>query len=577
MKKLKTIFLLLAASLLLIPGCSRRGIYDFERTRELEVRVHIPAPVLTRAEIGDVASNPVDEATIQDLHIWVFLSESITYTEEGTSVTRPEGYCLAYLNPEDNALSGGGDERYRIPLSDGFANACIGKHVNVYALANVASAGISASSLNSSTTASEIESFIMSGTTFGLNADGTPVTTSVPATGLPFAGVGKNLELTGSYPVIRVSTITMERAVSKLRFVFCQLSDAGSPVADFAVTGISLDGGLLSAGEYLVNDSADNWKINGSYESAEMSIAPPTALALNTSPGDYLYTPGTTGQAYDDLIRDGVSAGVLTECGLSYLRETDKALKGKINYTVDGVAKESTFEMSAAGEFSRNHSWIIYSYFIGGRLVVQPTVLPWIAGQDRMTYTTIGRTELKYEQPWLRYDVDRMSWTWNDTWLVVAYGYEGGNAGKPTHSPMFTLETINPNDLSLQLNNDHFIIVQMAQGVDAYGNAVYTYTKHDQTLSIPGSSNSQTTNFYVVPVSDDPVADPYVKVTLTETHTSGQPPEHIPFNHNLPGDEDHTSILIYNPGLAVYNANIDKHKNNSSNEQAFQYWLEEEG
>ncbi|MBQ6556521.1 MAG: hypothetical protein IJL86_03140, partial [Bacteroidales bacterium] len=129
MKKLKTIFLLLAASLLLIPGCSRRGIYDFERTRELEVRVHIPAPVLTRAEIGDVASNPGDEATIQDLHIWVFLSESITYTEEGTSVTRPEGYCLAYLNPEDNALSGGGDERYRIPLSDGFANACIGKHV----------------------------------------------------------------------------------------------------------------------------------------------------------------------------------------------------------------------------------------------------------------------------------------------------------------------------------------------------------------------------------------------------------------------------------------------------------------
>ena len=81
----------------------------------------------------------------------------------------------------------------------------------------------------------------------------------------------------------------------------------------------------------------------------------------------------------------------------------------------------------------------------------------------------------------------------------------------------------------------------------------------------------------MVPVNDNVMADPYVKVLLTELHSGdGLPPSNIPFNHNLPGDEDHTSILIYNPGRAEYNANINNHKNSSSNVQATQYWLEEE-
>ena len=242
-------------------------------------------------------------------------------------------------------------------------------------------------------------------------------------------------------------------------------------------------------------------------------------------------------------------------------------------------SKTANFTMEAAGDFTRNHSWTIYAYFIGGRLVVQPTVLPWIAGNDRYAYRTEGSTEFKYEKPWLRYDIDRESWTWNDTWLVVAYGYQGGgNVGKPSYSPMLTLETSNANDLVLQLNNDHFVLVQVLETVDGEGNPVLSYTKHGQSLTITGSSDKQITNFYVVPVSDDVMADPYVKVFLTEMHSGdGLPPQNIPFNHNLPGDEEHTSLLIYNPGRAEYIANMNVHKNNSSNLQTTQYWLEEEG
>ena len=143
---------------------------------------------------------------------------------------------------------------------------------------------------------------------------------------------------------------------------------------------------------------------------------------------------------------------------------------------------------------------------------------------------------------------------------------------------MFTLETINTNDLQIQLNNDQFILVQMKSSTDSYGNLSYSYTQLGQTLTIPASPDKQTTNFYVVPVSDAVMSDPYVKVFLTEMHTGdGLPPANIPFNHNLPGDQDHTSILIYNPGRAEYSANVNIHKDSSSNEQATQYWLEEEG
>ena len=210
--------------------------------------------------------------------------------------------------------------------------------------------------------------------------------------------------------------------------------------------------------------------------------------------------------------------------------------------------------------------------------MVQPTVLPWTAAHDRYKFATEGFTQLGYEKPWLRYDLDKDASTWDDTWLVIAYGYEGGSVGKPTHSPMFTLETANANELVLQLNNDHFIFVQMTQGTDSENNPVYSYTKLGQRMEIAPSSDPQTTNFYVVPVSDNVMADPYVKVFLTELHSGdGLPPTNIPFNHNLPGDEDHTSILIYNPGRAEYNTNINNHKNTSASTQATEYWLEEEG
>ena len=575
MKTLRLISALMLAALV-ATGCLRDPLkYRDPEVGNLLVRVFIPHTAVTKAETGDEPAVN-DERLVSSLQIWV-------YRAGGTDASSLVGYRM--LDGEALAASGlgaGYETRFTIPVTSSFVEER--PHVDVYAVVNGASAGLTIDRFGyaggdwTKVNPADLQAFTLEGDVFGVNT----LTGEVPAGGLPMAGIATDQEVTGDFPVLSVSTVAVTRVVSKLRFVFCQMTEGSVPVDEFHITEIALNGQIARQEKLFTELDYDSTGYDDLDKTYPADGALPLTLAGNPSPGDYLYQTGMTAQEYDEKIRSGVSSGLLTQWGLTYLRESDRQLTGTIRYTAGTGAsmrtKEATFTLDAAGDFARNHSWTIYGYFIGGRLVVQPTVLPWIAGHDRYAYKTQGSTEFKYEKPWLRYDEDRMSWTWDDTYLVVAYGYEGGSVGKPTHAPMFTLETSNRNNLVLQLNNDQFILVQMTEGVDAYGNPVHTYTKLAQMLSIPGSSDKQITNFYVVPVNDNVMADPYVKVLLTEMHSGdGLPPRNIPFNHNLPGDEDHTSVLIYNPGRAEYNANIGRHKDNSSNEQPYQYWLEEEG
>ena len=567
----------------LAASCSLREIV-FLDDPVLNVKVVIPDAVLTKAETG-VHGAWSAERTVSSLQVWVFRAGATTSAGLiGYKTLDPDALAAT-------GLSNGSAARFSIAVDKNILEENPLPNVDVYAVINGESAGFTLDKFTSAAgdwakvSPADLTAFIIDADRFGVDN----LVTAVPSTGLPMAGMMKNEPMTGEYPVLNISTLTLTRAVSKLRFVFCQMTENDTPVDEFHITGISLSGQIAQSEKLITDqvysthtyltrlyDSQGYVSLNKSWTASSELPVP----ANNPLPGNYLYDSSMTAQQYENIIDGGVDAGVLTQWGLTYLRETDKQLTGTISYTV-GVgsslrAKQATFTMAAEGDFTRNHSWIIYAYFIGGRLVVQPTVLPWIAGQDRTSYKTTGFTEFKYEKPWLRYDVDKKPSTWDDTWLVVAYGYEGGNVGKPTHSPMFTLETSSTDNLRLQINNDHFIIVQMTETTDALGYPVFTYTKHAQTLDIPASQEKTTTNFYVVPVSDAVMADPYVKVFLTRLSSSGQPPVNIPFNHNLPGDEDHTSILIYNPGMAEYTANMENHKS-SGDVQPSEYWLEEEG
>ena len=562
---------------MLAVSCNFRELMDPEQP-VLYVKVNIPDAVLTKAETGTV--DPwAAERTVSSLQIWVFRAGSI----ENSGLI---GYKT--LDPDALAATGlrnGSPARFSISVSQAIMEEK--PNVDVYAVINGESAGFTIDKFPSASgdwaklAPTDLQAFVLDADCFGVST----LVSEVPAAGLPMAGVMKNEPMTGDYPVLTISTLTLTRAVSKLRFVFCQMTENGTPVDDFNITSININGQIGENEKFITDQTyGSNTYLTRLFDSTGYVLLDKTwtsnlpAPANNPAPGDYLYDGAMSAQEFEDLIDGGVSTGVLTQWGLTYLRETDKQLSGTIKYTVgSGPEKTAIFTMARQGDFTRNHSWIIYGYFIGGRLVIQPTVLPWNAAHDRYAFATEGFTELAYDKPWLRYDIDQEAWTWNDTWLVVAYGYEGGSVGKPTHSPMFTLTTISTNELVLQLNNDQFIFVQMEQYEDGEHNTVTTYTKLSQRLEIHPSSDARITKFYVVPVNDNIMADPYVKVLLTEMHSGdGLPPTNIPFNHNLPGDEDHTSILIYNPGRAEYTANINNHKDTSQSEQATQYWLEEE-
>ena len=83
--------------------------------------------------------------------------------------------------------------------------------------------------------------------------------------------------------------------------------------------------------------------------------------------------------SYENLLNSAISEGILTDCGVIYLRETNKALAGHVDYTINGEAQNpKTFTMDAPGDFARNHSWTLYGYFLGGRnLQLSVRVLPW--------------------------------------------------------------------------------------------------------------------------------------------------------------------------------------------------------
>ena len=97
-------------------------------------------------------------------------------------------------------------------------------------------------------------------------------------------------------------------------------------------------------------------------------------IAATDDPTKYLYL-GQDAQEYGNLINEAASKATpeVTVEGPIYLRESDKQLAGTITYTIGGVAQEPvTFQMQQAGDFKRNHTWIVYAYYAGaGKLQVE--------------------------------------------------------------------------------------------------------------------------------------------------------------------------------------------------------------
>ena len=308
----------------------------------------------TRGDVGEVDAI-TNEGTIDSLQIWIYEQETGNY--------------VGYFSTKDvSALNQGQGTIYQIPVSDDFASKK--PYVNVYVMANVTSANCGIETLNKETTrAALLEGAKITTGHFGLEQN----TRTVPDDGLPFAGMLTGQTVVGDAPTLRVgtlsevSTVQLTRAVSKLRFVFAKTT--GQP--EVKITSIKMNIGMIPDVEYLFQTPAS---MTYNTLAKELLLTPISDIAKTDDPTQYLYL-GQDAQEYENLINEAASKATpeVTVEGPIYLRESDKQLAGTISYSIAGVAQEPvTFQMQQAGDFKRNHTWIVYAYYAGaGKLQVE--------------------------------------------------------------------------------------------------------------------------------------------------------------------------------------------------------------
>lgn len=323
-----------------------------EKQPMLSFYVYAPEhPMLTRASVGDV--NPIgEEAKVNSLQIWVFETAN--------------GKLVAYYDAkssEINKLNTNEGDVYQVPVTHDFANRR--PRVDVFVLANATN-----STTGSNATRAELEAALLS-TSFGCDK----LVKTVPSAGLPMSGVLKNQPITGEKPVLRIgtdfsamATVRLARAVSKLRFVFSALTGS-----DLKITGITIDAGdaPMTNEEYLfLNEPYNGRNCNiKSYLSSAVPFISATVSSLTVKevaePLEYTFIDGMEdAQDYETRICAAINAGTLTSWGPFYLPESDKKLTGTITYTVGGSEPVTAkFEMTDAGDFTRNHTWIVYAYY----------------------------------------------------------------------------------------------------------------------------------------------------------------------------------------------------------------------
>ena len=300
--------------------------------------------MLIRSDVGNVNAS-FDETKITRLQIWVF-----------TNGTHEK---VAYLDTKETSqLNVGEGAVYQLPVSDAFAQSK--PDVDVYVLANIPTDGYASDSkLDGNSTRDAILSATIPENHFGLASP----TTQVPDEGLPMTGALTSQPVIGDAPVLRVgtssniATVRLERAVSKVRFVFA--NTVGEP--ELKIKNIQLNAQMIPNTEYLIQQT-QTLAYNTSPSSLWEATNPEDKVVKVANPTIYIYG-GQEAQVYESLI----DQSPLTQIGPFYLRESDKKLTGTITYQLEGKEEqEGNFEMDAAGDFRRNHTWIVYAYHAGG-------------------------------------------------------------------------------------------------------------------------------------------------------------------------------------------------------------------
>ena len=205
--------------------------------------------------------------------------------------------------------------------------------------------------------------------------------------------------------------MTLTRAVSKLRFVFAKTTgQTNVGVTSVEVVDFSDESGLIPESTYVFpRETSGSIALPGtSYLSVAMGSdrlpllnseailadSNPSRLRSNSTVVDPYFGPPAemTVQQYNDFLTWWMDGNTSTE-KLLYLRESDKPIRGRINYWYGDNHDYATFDMTgvSGADFSRNHAWTVFAYFSynARRLEVETVVLPW----DDKVDGSVGRLE----------------------------------------------------------------------------------------------------------------------------------------------------------------------------------------
>lgn len=338
---------------------------------------------------NETQANPNQESDIHNIKVWVF--------KTGTG---GEAKPIAYKEDTPTAVDGSTvNSKYTLNLR--FLRKINGeelKNIDLYILANSESTNM-ADKLNGkdlrSITRAELQRVTFDNP-FGITAEGKAQTTEVPnGKGLPISRAITNIAIADHVADTEAGaknkgiSIPLVRAVSKLHFYFARTADADALTENVKVTRIEIDGNTFPTESYVFPDEEDYTKADANKAATSNKYGTPsyvpTLLKLDgvenaqikavADPLAYKRGPGETAQTYMNRMNTDIG-----EHNLSYLRETNKSITGKIYYQLaeGGIEKSQEFTIPSSGNAIRNRELVVYGYFLqGGALCLDWQVMPW--------------------------------------------------------------------------------------------------------------------------------------------------------------------------------------------------------
>lgn len=451
-------------------------------------------------------ADPNSESDIHSIKVWVFQSG-----------TNEDANPIAYKEEALKDINGS----YNLQLR--FLRKIAGKEVeniDLYILANSESTNIQDKLSGkdfSSITRKELQN-IRFDSTFGIQDNGNPQNTKVPETGLPISraitniSVEKHVGTTEAEAKTKGIKIPLVRAVSKLHFYFARKSG----IENVKVTSIEVEGNTIPTASYIFPDETeykendDNQVVTSNKYNVNSNGYVSTVLSLNgvetdnikevEDPESFIKKSNQTAQEYLDAFD---KEGIISH-DLCYLRETNKAIKGTIWYSLDGgkTKKSAPFNIPSEGNAIRNRELVVYGYFLNGQmgmLTVTPTIQEW---QDGGTFDFIDAST----------NVVIPGGEQTDFGYKVYYGF-------PKRGPMITLKDIDTNGKPwiLQTDNPMFGFVECDKDgkylydpnakTDLYNDGEADYRIKDFIINEEGKT--ETLRFYVVPKSRLDLAKPH--------------------------------------------------------------------